>query len=115
MVIAGVAVFVRGLVAKIVGFVNDNQVVVAPIDVGKINVAGHTAIAGKVGVVQNIIMETVRRKDVPLIVRFVERPVVAQSFWNQHQHAVVPQFVVFDDGESLESFAEANTVGNDAT
>jgi hypothetical protein len=32
----------------------------------------------------------------------------------KHQHAVVAQLVVLDDGERLEGFAEADAVGDDA-
>ena len=35
-------------------------------------------------------------------------------FGHEHQHAVVAQLVVFDDGQGLEGFAEADAVGDDA-
>ena len=46
-VVAGLAVVVRRLVAEVVGLVDDDEVVVAPVDVGEVDVAGHAAVAGR--------------------------------------------------------------------
>ena len=113
-VIARLAVVVRGLVAEVVGFVDDDEVVVAPVDMGEVDVAGSAAVAGEVGVVENVVVEAVGGEEVAAVVGLVECPVVAQALGHQHQHAVVAKLVVFDDGESLEGFAEADAVGNDA-
>jgi len=59
-------------------------------------------------------METVRGEEITAVVGLVKCPVVAESLGHQHQHAVIAKLVVFDDGESLEGFAEANAVRNDA-
>ncbi len=39
-VVAGLAAIVRRLVAEVVGLVDDDEVVVAPVDMGKVDVAG---------------------------------------------------------------------------
>ena len=113
-VIAGLAVVVGRLVAEVVGLVDDDEVVVAPVDMSEVDVAGHAAVAGQVGVVEHVVIEAVGGEKVAAVVRLVECPVVAQSLGHQHQHAVVAKFVVFDDGERLERFAEADAVGDDA-
>ena len=113
-VVAGLAVLVGRLVAEVVGFVDDDEVVVAPVHMGEIDVAGRAAVAGQVGMVENVVVEAVGGEDVAPIVGLVERPVVAQALRNQHEHAVIAQLVVLDDRERLESFAEADAVGNDA-
>ena len=113
-VVAGLAVIVRGLVAEVVGFVDDDEVVVAPVDVGEVDVAGSAAVAGQVGVVENVVIEAVGGEEVAAVVGLVECPVVAQALRHEHQHAVIAKLVVFDDGERLESLAEADAVGNDA-
>ena len=64
--------------------------------------------------VQNVVVEAVRRQDVALVVGLVERPVVAQAFGAEHQHAVIAQFAVLDDGQGLKGFAKAHAVRNDA-
>ena len=76
--------------------------------------AGSAAVAGEVGVVENVVIEAVGGEEVAAVVGLVECPVVAQALGHQHQHAVVPKLVIFDNGESLEGFAEADAVGNDA-
>jgi hypothetical protein len=105
---------VRGLVAEVVGFVDDNEVVVAPVHVGEINVAGSAAVAGEVGVVENVVIEAVGGEEVAAVISLVECPVVAQALRHEHKHTVIAQLVVFDDGERLERLAEADAVGNDA-
>ena len=104
----------RRLVAKVVRFVNDDEVVIAPVHMGKINVAGSPGISGEVGVVENVVIETVGREEVAAVVGLVECPVVAQTFGYQYQYAVITQLIVFDNGERFKRLAEADAVGNDA-
>ena len=96
------------------GLVDDHEVVVAPVDVSEVDVAGSAAVAGEVGVVENVVVEAVGGEEVAAVVGLVERPVVAEPLGHQHQHAVVAQLVVFDDGQGLEGLAEADAVGDDA-
>ena len=72
------------------------------------------AVAGEVGVVEHVVVEAVGGQEVAAVVGLVERPVVAQALGHQHQHAVVAQLVVLDDGQGLEGLAEAHAVGDDA-
>lgn len=78
------------------------------------DVTRYPAIARQVGVVEHVVVEPVSRQDVALVVGLVERPVVAQALGRQHQHAVVAQFVVLDDGQGFEGFAQTHAVGDDA-
>ena len=96
------------------GLVDDDQVVVAPVDVGKVDVAGSAAVAREVGVVEHVVVEAVGGQDVAAVVGLVERPVVAQALGAEHQHAVIAQLVVLDDRQRLESFAQPDAVGDDA-
>ena len=72
------------------------------------------AVAGEVGVVQHVVVEAVGGQEVAAVVGLVERPVVAQALGHQHQHAVIAQLVVLDDGQRLEGLTEADAVGDDA-
>ena len=72
------------------------------------------AVAREVGVVENVVVEAVGGEHVAAVVGLVDRPVVAKPLRRQHEHAVVAQFVVLDDGQSLEGFPEADAVGDDA-
>jgi hypothetical protein len=56
-VVAGVAILVVLLVAEVVRLVDDDEVVVAPVDVGEVDVAGAAAVARQVGVVQDVVVE----------------------------------------------------------
>ena len=64
--------------------------------------------------VQDVIIEAVLRKQVALVVDGVDRPVIPKLLRAQHQHAVIAQFVIFDDGQRFKSLTETNTVGDDA-
>jgi hypothetical protein len=97
-VVTSLAGIVRGLVTEVVGFVEYHEVVVAPINVGEVNVARSACVAGEVSVVENVVIETVAGEEVAPVVGLVECPVVAQALGHQHQHAVVAKLVVFDDG-----------------
>ena len=113
-IVAGFVLFVGRLVAEIVGLVNDNQVVIAPVNVRQVNVAGLATVAGQVGVVEHVVMETVGGEDVAAVVGLVDGPIVAKALGDQHQDAVVAQLVILDDGEGLEGFPQADAVGDDA-
>ena len=109
-----VALARRLLVAEVVAFVNDHQVVVAPVHVGQVNVARQAAVARQIGVVEHVVIQPVSGQHIALVVGFVKRPVVAQAFGCQHQHAVIAQLVVLDDRQRLECFAQAHAVRDDA-
>ena len=59
-VVAGLAALSwRLLVAEVVRLVDDDEVVVAPVDVRQVDVAGQPAVARQVGVVQNVVVEAI--------------------------------------------------------
>ena len=64
--------------------------------------------------VQDVVVEPVRRQDVPTVVGCVEGPVVSQALRAQHEDSVVPELVVLDDRERLEGLPQANRVSDDA-
>ena len=94
--------------------VNDNQVVVAPVNVLQVNVARQAVVTRQVGVVEHIKVKAVRLKRVAFVVGFVQRPVVAQALGHEYQHAVVAQLVVFDNGKGFKSFTQTHAVSQNA-
>ena len=104
----------RPFVAEVVRLVDDDEVVVAPVHVGEVDIARMAAVAGQVRVVENVIVEAVGGEEVATVVGAVETPVVAQPLGTQDQYPVVAQLVVFDDGQGLESLPQSHAVGNDA-
>ena len=95
--------------------IDDHEVVVAPVHVGQIDVARSAFVTREVGVIQNVIVESVGSQWVSPVVGFVESPVVSQSLGHEHEHTIVSQFVVFDDRQCFECLSQANTVRDDAT
>ena len=94
--------------------VNDHKVVVAPVDCGKINIAAFAALAGKIGVVKNVVMEAVSGKQVAPIIQGINAPVFPQFLRSQHQNPVITQLIVFDDCQSRKGLTEAHAVRQNA-
>ena len=59
LLIAGFSVFNRIVVSEIVRFVNDDQIIIAPVDTVQGNTKGLTRGAGKVCVAQDVIIEAI--------------------------------------------------------
>ena len=89
MIVACFLPFVGCLVSEVVRFIDNDKIVVSPIDVRKINIAGEPAVTGKIGMVQYIIVEAVGGKKIPAVIGFIERPVVTQPLRAKDQHPVV--------------------------
>ena len=62
--------------------------------------------------IEHVVIETVGGEEIAWVVGLVECPVVAQPLRHQHQHAVIAKLIIFDDGQRLESFTEADAVRN---
>ena len=63
--------------------------------------------------VQNVVIEAIYGKQIALVVNRVDRPIIAQLFGTQHQHTVVSQLIVFNNGQPLEGFTQTYAVRND--
>ena len=112
-VIPGFAALSGGFfVAEVVRFVNDDQVIVAPVDMSEINIARQPAVSGQVGVIEDIVVETVAGQEVAAIVGLVQGPVVAETFGTKDEDPVIAQLVILDDRQGLEGFPESDAVGN---
>ena len=103
-------------VAEVVRLVDDNEVVVSPVDAldGK-PAAGVAVLAREIGMVEHVIAQTVLRDGVVDEVAAEGHPVVRKLLGTEHQHVAVPGLVVLDDGKRRERLAEAHAVGEDAT
>ncbi len=113
--VAVLFVGIGALVAKVVAFVDDEEVVVPPPQVLQVHVAAHPAVPGEVRVVEHRVGEAVLGERVPVIVvPRVEGPVLTQTLRAQDEHAGVALLVVLDDRERLEGLAQPHRVGDDA-
>ena len=64
--------------------------------------------------IKHVIIEAVASQQIALVVDGIERPVITQFFGAEHQHPVITQFVILDDGKSLKRLAQPHTIRNDA-
>ena len=113
----GCAVFLRfadGVVAEIVRLIDDDEAVIVPIEIREVVIAGESGGAGKIRVGEHVEAKPIFQQRIESAVGFEDRPVRPEFFRAENQDAFVAQFEVFDDGEGLEGFAQAHTVGKDA-
>ena len=64
--------------------------------------------------IKNIIAQPILRDGIVDIVALVGRPVLGQFFRAEYQHGFIAVFVVFDDRQRCEGFAEADAVRQNA-
>ena len=112
--IAGFVIFVGVVVAEVVRLVDDDQVVVPPVDPVEGQAERHAGFALQIGVAEDVVIEPVGGEDVGGEIAFVGDPVVGEFFRTEYEDRAVAQFVVFDDGEGGEGFAQADAVGENA-
>src|SRR5208337_1036274 len=105
----------RLLVPEVMRFVDDDKIVVTPVDVREVDIAGDSSITREVRMVEDVVVEAVRREDIPTVVGPVQGPVVPKALRAEDENAVIPQLVVLDDGKSLEGFSEAHAIRDDAS
>ena len=96
------------------GFIDDHQIIVAPVHVGQVDVPGEAAITGQIGMIQDVIVEAVGGQNVASVIGLVDSPVVPQPFGAEDEDPFVAQFAVFNDGQRFEGLPQPHTVGNDA-
>ena len=97
------------------GLVDYDEPVVAPVHVAQVDVAGQPAIAGQVGVVEDVERKPIRGKRVADVIAGPQGPVVPQALRGQHEHALIPQLEIADDGKRLERLSQPHAIGNDAS
>lgn len=65
-------------------------------------------LAGKVGVIENVITQPVRRNGIVDIVAFVCIPVLRQLFRAENKNGFVAVLIILDDRERSKSFAKTD-------
>ena len=112
--VAGFVALAGRVVAEVVRLVDDNEIVVAPVERLEVDVAGIAALAAQVGVGKNVVTEAVVQERIEQAVGLVNGPVVAKLLRAENKDAFILQLEVFDDGEGFVGFSQADAVGNDA-
>ena len=110
------------------GLINDEEVVIAPVQRFEVDVAGVPGFATQIGVTENVVTEAVGPERIERVVQAIDRPVVAELFRAEDKDAFVPQleklpigeedpheFRGGDGRERFVGFAETDAVSEDAT
>ena len=100
-------------VAEVVGFINDNQIVVAPVQAIQIKAIRFSAASGQVCVEQDVIVQPIRCNRVVHIVVLVGIPVFRQLFGAQHKNRLVSVLIILYDSQCGKGLTKANTVRKD--
>lgn len=104
----------RVVVAKVVALVDDDEIVVAPVDLIERHSHRFAALAQEVGVREHVVAKSVLVQDVRRQVAVVGLPVLGQLLGAEHEHGLVPELVVLDHCERRERLAESHAVREDA-
>lgn len=59
--------------------VDDDEVVVTPVDVREVDIAGDSSITREIRMVEDVVVKAVRREDIPTVVGLVQGPVVPEA------------------------------------
>ena len=97
------------------GFIDDNQTVVFPIQPIEINAIGNAAVAGKVSMIQHIIPQSVPGNRIIDIIALESVPVVCQFFRAKDQYTLVAFFIIFYDRQRRKSLAQTNAVSKNTS
>lgn len=103
-----------GVVAKIMGLVDNDKVEVAPVEGREIDVTGIALVPAEVRVRKHVKPETVLIERIEAIRGAVNGPVSAKLLRAKHEDALVFQLKILDHREGLVGLAQADAVRNDA-
>ena len=101
-------------ITEIVRFINDDQIIVAPVQAIQIEAIRFSAASGQVCVEQDVIVQPIRCNRVVHIVVLVGIPVLCQLFGAQHQNRLVSILIILYDSQCGKGLAKTNTVRKDA-
>src|SRR5690606_16438803 len=101
------------VVSEVVRLVDDDQVVVAPVDAIKRRPKRLSTRAAQISVTEKIVGKSVCGEDVGAQVSIVIQPVVRQLLRTKHQDRLVAQLVVLDDRKCSERLAKAYAIRQD--
>ena len=110
LLIARLFIFETANIAKIVRFVDHHKVVVAPVDTRKVDPVRVPTGTGEIGVVEDIVVETVFGKDICFEVGVVIEPVFRKLLGAENQYRFIAEFIVFDDSQCRKCFSQPHTI-----
>ena len=90
--------------------INDNKVIVAPIQAVKVNSVRLPMLTGKVGMIEDIISQSICRNGIIDIVALVCIPVLRELFRAKDKHRFVAVLIILDHCKRSKCLAETNAV-----
>ena len=95
-------------------FIDDDQVIVSPVQTVQVQAVGTAVGTGKVGMEQHVVAQAVAGDGVVGVVVLIGVPVPCQLFGAEDQHGLIAVFIVLDHRECRERLAKAHAVSQDA-
>ena len=78
--------------------VDHHKVVVAPVDMLEVKSVALSRLAGKVGMIKDVVAQTVGNEGIIPVVAAVSDPVVVKFLGTQHEHRLVAVLIILYDG-----------------
>ena len=100
-------------VPEIMGFINHQQVVIAPVQAIQIKPVRLSAAAGQVGMKKYVVVQAICRNRVVDIIILIGVPVLGKLFRAEHQHGLVAALIVLDHRKGCEGFSESHAISQD--
>ena len=94
--------------------INDNKVIVPPIQAVKINSVRLSMFAGKIRMVEDVVSQPIRCNGIVDIVALVCIPVLRELFRTENKHGFVAVLVILDDGKRSEGFTKTYAICQNA-
>ena len=115
-VVTGIAVAPhRVVVAEIVAFVDDDQIVIAPIYRGKIHIAASARRPAEIGMEENVKTDTVFIKNVRRLIALILCPILLQPFRTQNKNRLIAKRIILHHRKRRKCFTEPHAVRQNAT
>ena len=108
------SLFPGHVVSEVMGFVDDDQIVVAPINGLKIDVAGEATVSTQVRMAEHVVAKPVIKEGVKLVIEPVDGPVFSELLRAKDKDTFVSQLKILDDRKGRVRFAQTHAVGKDA-
>ena len=96
------------VVAEIVRFINDDEIIIAP-------VVGVVGTPPQIGMRQHGIGKAISQKRIACIVFTIDFPVVFQLLWAKNQHAAIEKLEVLDNRKGFKGLPQSYAIGDDAS
>ena len=97
-------------IAEIMGLINDNQIIIAPVQSAQICSVGLSMCAVDICMIKDLVVQPILSNRVVDIIVFVCIPVVPQFFRTENQNGFIPVLIIFNHCKCGKCFTKAHTI-----